>query len=47
MNDERSPTSGQRADDALLVNEKHVVGCLLYYKVLNDRLTRDHCTAKY
>ena len=41
--------SGQRADHALLVNEIHVVGCLLppWYKVLNDRLTRDRCTAKY
>ena len=42
--DKRSPTSGQRADDAQLANEKHV-GCLL--QVLNDRLTRDRCTAKY
>ena len=30
----RSPTSGPRADDALLASEKHVVGCYTF-----DRLT--------
>ena len=41
--DKRSPTRGQRADDALLANENmSVVHCKV-----NDRLTKDICTATH
>ena len=48
--DKRSPTSGQRADDARLTTEKTCRALFTtryQYKVLNDSLTRDRCTAKY